>query len=100
VSKKIGDGMIVYTLFNRSERKYRKRKPQRQRRRVLARDVVSEMKHILSDYKHCRFTFRLRTYMMCLPKYRLKIAAETVDKLVHSGHIPTRISLLVKDLIA
>ena len=37
---------------------------------------------------------------MSLPKHKVKVAAETIDKLLLDGRIPTRISLLVKDLMA
>ena len=53
---------------------------------MLARNVVSETTHIVSDYKQCNFTFTLRTYIMSLPKHKVKVAAETIDKLVLWAH--------------
>ena len=92
------DGLIVYILFNKSDRKYRKCKPQRKRRKVVAEEVSLATKNIVMGYKNCNFTFRPRTYLMGLPKHKVKIAINTIIALVLVEHIPTRILLLTADL--
>ena len=66
----------------------------------MAKDVEYEIRHMMLNYKHSRFTFDLRTYIMALPKHKVKIAVEVLNRLVIDGHIPTRILLLVTDLMA
>ena len=99
VSKSDGE-LIVYALFNKSERKFRKRKPHRRRRRVTSNEVSEQIKSVVFGYKSTGFTFRLRSYLMGLAKYKMKIAADVISTLVIDEHIPTRVMLLVNDLMA
>ena len=50
VSKSDGE-LIVYPLFNKSERKFRKRKPHRRRRRVTSNEVSEQIKSVVFGYK-------------------------------------------------
>ena len=50
VSKSDGE-LIVYALFNKSERKFRKRKPHRRRRRVTSNEVSEQIKSVVFGYK-------------------------------------------------
>ena len=70
VSKSNGES-IVYALFNKSERKFRKRKPRRQRRRVTSNEVSKQIKSVVFGYKSTGFTFRLCSYLMDLIKYKM-----------------------------
>ena len=83
VSKSDGE-LIVYALFNRSERKFRKRKPHRRRRRVTSNEVSEQIKSVVFGYKSTGFTFRLHYYMylMGLTKYKMRIVADVISTLV------------------
>ena len=50
VSKSDGE-LIVYALFNKSERKFRKRKPHRRRRRVTSNEVSEQIKSVVLDIR-------------------------------------------------
>ena len=90
----------MYALFNKSERKYRKRKPHRRRRRVTSKEVSEQIKSVVFGYNSTGFTFRLRSYLMGLTKYKMRIAADVISTLVIDEHIPTRVMILVNDLMA
>ena len=51
-------------------------------------------------YVFIQVTFRFRTYFMNLPRNKLRVVVNVVEKLVLDGAIPTRILMLVRDLIA
>ena len=94
------EDLIVYTLFNKYERKYRKRKPGRCRRKVVVNEVAEHVKCNVVKYKNINFTLNLRTYMLNLPRNKLRIVADVTESLVLNERIPARILSLVKDLIA
>ena len=58
------------------------------------------MKNRMILYKPCGFIFSFRTYLMNLPRNNLRIVLNVVEKLVLDGTIPTRILILVRDLMA
>lgn len=96
-SSKNDDGLIVYTFFNKSDRKYRKCKPQRTRRKMVAEEVSLETKSIVMEYKNLNFNFRLTAYFIGLPKHKIKIAVNAVKALVLDEHNPSHILLLITD---
>ena len=100
VSSKKDKGLVVYGLINKSRRKFRKRKPHRHRKRIGSRSVEELMANLVVDYKTPSFTFRLKSYVMRLPKYKVRVAADVIYRLVVSEHIPNRILLLVNDLMS
>ena len=51
-------------------------------------------------YKSLGFTFSFRTYFMNLPRNKLRVVLNVIEKLVLDGTIPTRILTLVRDLMA
>ena len=55
------EDLIVYTLFNKHESKYRKRKPGRCRRKVVVKEVAEHVKCNVMKYKNINFTLNLRT---------------------------------------
>ena len=55
------------------------------------------MENLVVGYKTHGFTFRLKSYIMGLPKYKLRVAADVIYRLVVSERIPNRILLLVND---
>ena len=48
-------------------------------------------------YRSSGFTFSLRTYFMNLPRNKLRVAVNVVEKLVLDETIPTRILMLIRD---
>ena len=94
------EDLIVYTLFNKHERKYRKRKPGRCRRKVVVKEVAEHVKCNVVKYKNINFTLNLRTYMFNLPRNKLRIVEDVTESLVLNERIPARILSLVRDLIA
>ena len=52
-------------------------------------------KNLVVDYKTPSFTFRLKFYIMRLPKYKVRVAADVIYR-----RIPNRILLLVNDLMS
>ena len=58
------------------------------------------MKNQMILYKFPGFTFSFRTYFMNLPRNKLRVVVNVVERLVLNGTIPTRILVLVKDLMA
>ena len=84
------DGLVVYALFNKSTRKYRRRKQHRQRRKVDVEDISKEVKNIASGYKCLNFTYKLRTYLISLCKNRMKEVVRVIEHLVLDELIPAR----------
>lgn len=71
---KYGPELVVHTLFNRQLRKFRKRKMRKTKRKVEVRKLTEEVDTLLADYKCCNFGFRMRTFVLGLPrKYLLML---------------------------
>ena len=94
------EDLIVYTLFNKHERKYRKRKPGRCRRKVVVKEVAEHVKCNVVKYKNINFTLNLRTYILNLPRNKLRIVEDVTESLVLNERIRARILSLVRDLVA
>ena len=58
------------------------------------------MKNQIILYKSPGFTFSFRTYFMNLPRNKLRVVLNVVEKVVLDGTIPTHILILVRDLMA
>ena len=97
---KSDERLIVYTLFNKQERKFRKRRLQRKKRKVNLNTVEEQLKSRLNKYKSIDFTLSIRTYVLNLPRSKLGIIVEVTENLVLHEEILARTSLLVKDLVA
>ena len=54
----------------------------------------------MAIYETPGFTFRLKSYIMRLPKYKVRVAADVIYRLVVSERIPNHILLLVNDLMS
>ena len=100
MSSRSDDGLVVYELFNKQKRKFRNRTAHRKRRKVDSRVVETEVKNQMILYKSPGFTFNFRTYFMNLPRNKLRVVVNVAERLVLDGTIPTRILVLVKDLMA
>ena len=100
MSSRTDDGLVVYELFNKQKRKFRNRTAHRKRRKVDSRVVEIKVKNRMILYKSPGFTFSFRTYFMNLPRNKLRVVLNVVEKLVLDGTITTRILILVRDLMA
>ena len=65
---KSDERLIVYTLFNKQKRKFRKRRLQRKKRKVNMNTVEEQLKSRLNKYKSIDFTLSIRAYVLNLPK--------------------------------
>ena len=99
VSSRTDDGLVVYELFNKQKRKFRNRTAHSKRRKVDSRVVETEVKNRMIPYKSLGFTFRFKTCFMNLPRNKLRVVVNVVEKLVLNGAIPTRILMLVRYLM-
>ena len=100
VSSRTDDGLVVYELFNKQKRKFRNRIAHRKGRKVDSRVVETEVKNRMILYKSPGFTFSFRTFFTNLPRNKVRVVLNVVEKLVLDGTIPTRILILVRDLMA
>ena len=98
VSSKIGEGLVVYSLFNRHKRKYRKRSQKRHRKKVIEEEVNTKLQGILSTYKSVCFNFR--EYVTSLPKRKLSGFVQLVENIILQQNLPSRVLVLAKDLAA
>ena len=97
---KYGPELVVHTLFNRQLRKFRKRKMRKTKRKVEVRKLTEEVDTLLADYKCCNFCFRMRTFVLGLPRKYLLMLLNILENWLASHDIPARIPLMVKDMIA
>ena len=100
VSSRTDDGLVVIELFNKQKRKFSNCTADRKRRKVDSKVVEIEVKNRIILYKSPGFTFSFRTYFMNFPRNKLRVVLNVVEKLVLDGTIPTRIFILVTDLMA
>ena len=59
-------GLVVYTLFNSRQRKFRKRN--KRRRKIYYDDLTSRLEDCVRDYKSHVFMFNIRSLILSLPK--------------------------------
>ena len=52
------------------------------------------------EYKSLQFGRAIRTYLMSVAKKKLKIVVDVVESMVSEGRVPTRILMVVKDVMA
>ena len=91
-------GLVVYTLFNRRQRKFRKRN--KRRRKIDYDDLTSRLEDCVRDYKSHVFMFNIRSLILSLPK-KCKVAIWTFFEACFSEHeVPARVVVLIKDMIA
>ena len=96
MSSRSADGLVVYELFNKQKRKFRNCTAHRKRRKVDSRVVETEVKNEMILYKCPGFTFSFRTYFMNLPRNKLRVVVNVVERLVLDGTIPLAFWYLLK----
>ena len=86
----------MYSLFNKHPRKYHVRNGKRSRRRIHFEDVQSRLEDLLVDYRSTSFNYRLRTFIVSLPKKCLLGILHVVETVQLQDNIPSRV---IRDLI-
>ena len=61
-------GLVVYTLFNKRQRKFRKRNGHKRRRKIDCDDLTSRFEDCMRAYKSHVFMFNVRSLILSLPK--------------------------------
>ena len=93
-------GLVVYTLFNRRQRKFRKRNGRKRRKKIDCDDLTSRFEDCVRDYKSHVFMFNVRSLILSLPK-KCMVAIWTIFEAWSLEHeVPDRIVVLIKDIIA
>ena len=93
-------GLVVYTLFNRRQRKFRKRSSRKRRRKIDLDDLTSCLESCLHEYKCNVFMFSVRRLILSLPK-KCMVAVWNIFEVWSSEHeVPDRVVVLIKDMIA
>ena len=96
---KSDERLIVYTLFNKQKRTFRKRRLQRKKIKVNVNTVEEQLKSRLNKYKSVDLTLSIRAYVLNLLRSKLGIIVEVTENLVLHEEISARTSLLVKDMV-
>ena len=92
--------LVVNTLFNKHERKFRMRKNRRQRKKRDLGELTDSIEHYLEKYKTCSFCFSVRTLILSLPRKWMCMVWDIFQNWVASHEVPTRIKVFFRDLIA
>ena len=71
ISKKLGQGLVVYSLFNKQARKYRKRTGKRRKNKTYNTLVTEQAKNHLLSYMSTKFSNNIRSYLQGLPRRKL-----------------------------
>ena len=98
VSRKMGQGIVIYTLFNRQTHKYHKR-TKKKRKKPKHDEIGQQVTNLLRMYRSRGFSFELRTYVLSLPRKSLLTVMHAIETLQNDSSIPRRVALMVKDLI-
>ena len=97
---KLGPSTVVHALFNKQRRKFKKRQGKRHRSKVVREVIFERVDSLLANNKCIDFCFYVCTYIFSLQRKHLMTLLALIESWAASHDIPSRISLLVKDLIA
>ena len=100
VSKKLSQGLVVYSLFNKQQRKFRRRNGKRNKKRLHSELIDIQFRRLLLLYKSLGFSNSIRTYILALPHRKMSMVLNTTEEILLGDGISSRIALLVKDLVA
>ena len=93
---KLGPSTVVHALFNRQRRKFKKRREKRHWSKMEREVMFEKVDSLLANYKCIDFCF----YVHSLQRKNIKTLLALTESLAAFHDIPSRIFLLVKDLIA
>ena len=100
VSKKLSQGLVVYSLFNKHQRKFRTRTGKRNKKRVHNELIDKQFRELLRLRQSPGFSNSIRTYILALPRRKMSMVLYITEEILLNDGISSRIALLVKDLIA
>ena len=66
-SKKLSQGLVIYSLFNRQRRKFRNRTRRRNKNNVHNEQIKECVRELLLTYKTPSFSKSIHTYIQCVP---------------------------------
>ena len=89
---------MVWTLFQKHTRKFRRRPSKKVKKKTTVFTVESRLKELLVIYKSPGFVHRLRTFIMSLPTGMMTRITALADELLIGQTLPKHIPLIVKDL--
>ena len=92
-------GIVVWTLFNKQTRKFRKRPKRTTRSDRNKTKIEDSIEALLTNYKSPRFVSKLRIYIMSLPVNSMKKLGSLADVLLIQQTVPKYILLIIKDLV-
>ena len=96
ISKCKGE-LVVNTLFNKQQRKYRKRRC-RKRTKVNLEDLTARLETLLANYKSYTFCFHVRSLILSLPRKCMLTLWNIVQNWLSVNRVPNRVIILIKDL--
>ena len=100
ISDKLGQGLIVYSLFNKHNRKYRKRSGRRRKNKMCSQQIIGEVQQILKTYLSPEFGINIRTYLHSVPRRKMREVLNITEGLLLNSIIPSRVALLVRDFVS
>ena len=83
ISKTLGQGLVVYSVFNKHHRKYRNKS------KVYNELIQEKVKEILLSCKSAFFTNSIRTYIQCLPRRKLLSVLCATEEVLLTDRIAT-----------
>lgn len=89
--------LIVYTLFNKRNRKRSAYRAKRSSRKLNLNDLTSHLENCLHNYKSCSFVLMLEVYSL---RNTMKVVWNIYHNWILTHEIPAQIKILLKDLIA
>ena len=93
-------GLLVNALFNKRDRRFRKRGGRRRRRKLDLTDLTSKLENCLQSYKSCFFVFNVRCLVLGLPVKWMGVLWNVFQCWKQTHDIPDRVTVLLTDLIA
>ena len=98
---KCKDELVVNTLFNKQQRKFRKHRC-RKRGKVNLQNLTTRLESLLQNYKYKSYTFcfNVRSLILSLPRKSMLAVWNVVQNWLSLHNTPDRTVILLKDLIA
>ena len=99
VSKKGTENIVVWALFNKKQRKFKKRSQKRKRQHGTARtELEHRLRALVSNHNKPGLVHELTTLVFSLLQRKLGILIDLANNLLLEQNIPKHILLIIKDL--
>ena len=97
---KCGHNIVVHTLFNKHQRKFRKRNARTRKRKIDLGALATQFDNVLSAYKFSDFMYNLKCLILSLPNKCMIALSDMIDNWLTGNDVPDRIAVLTQDLMA